>query len=120
MLKHKVSYENIIRHSSEQNVRDVIYEMASIANSHLMKVIFDSIFFLNHTQIIICIMNLIIQAKKLEKEIDKNIKSIFLPFVPLQLYLDKLQKADFNVFDKKLQERNNWLPLKLLWHKIFY
>lgn len=39
MLKHKVSYENIIRHSSEQNVRSVIYEMASIANSHLMKVI---------------------------------------------------------------------------------
>lgn len=38
LLKHKVSYENIIRHSSEQNVRDAIFEMASRANSHLMKV----------------------------------------------------------------------------------
>lgn len=69
---------------------------------------------------IIFLMNLIIQAKKLEKEVDKNIKSIFLPFVPLQLYLDKLQKADFNVFDKKLQERNNLLPLKLLWNKMVH
>jgi len=38
LLKYKVSYENIIRNSSEQNVRDAIYELASRANSHLMKV----------------------------------------------------------------------------------
>jgi len=38
LLKNKVSFENIIRNSSEQNVRDAIYEMASRANSHLMKV----------------------------------------------------------------------------------
>jgi len=54
----------------------------------------------------------------LEKEGNKHIKSIFLPFIPLSLYLEKLQKADFNIFDKKLQERNNLLPMKLLWHKI--
>lgn len=39
LLKNKVSYENIIRNSSEQNVRDAVYEMASRANNHLMKVI---------------------------------------------------------------------------------
>lgn len=94
LLKYKVSYENIIRNSSEQNVRDAIYELASRANSHLMK------------------------AKSLEKEGNKRIKSIYLPFVPLHLYLEKLRKADFNVFDKKLQERNNLLPMKLLWRKI--
>lgn len=55
----------------------------------------------------------------MEKEVDKRIKSIFLPIVPLQLYLDNLQKADFNVFDKRLQERNHLLPMKLLWHKMF-
>jgi len=38
LLKYKVSYENIIRNSNEQNVRDAIYELASRANSHLMKV----------------------------------------------------------------------------------
>jgi len=38
LLKYKVSYENIIRNSREQNVRDAIYELASRANSHLMKV----------------------------------------------------------------------------------
>lgn len=38
MLKNKVSYENIIRNSSKQNVCDTIYEIASRANSHLMKV----------------------------------------------------------------------------------
>lgn len=45
LLKNKVSYENIIRNSSEQNVRDAIYEMASRANNHLLKVILD--FYLN-------------------------------------------------------------------------
>ncbi|KAF0761575.1 NADH dehydrogenase (ubiquinone) complex I, assembly factor 6 [Aphis craccivora] len=94
LLKYKVSYENIIRNSNEKNVRDAIYELASRANSHLMK------------------------ARKLEKEGNKRIKSICLPFVPLHLYLEKLRKADFNVFDKKLQERNNLLPMKLFWHKI--
>lgn len=38
LLKYKVSYENIIRNSNEKNVRDAIYELASRANSHLMKV----------------------------------------------------------------------------------
>lgn len=47
LLKNKVSYENIIRNSSEQNVRDAIFEMASRANSHLTKVIFN--FFENST-----------------------------------------------------------------------
>ncbi|XP_003241409.1 NADH dehydrogenase (ubiquinone) complex I, assembly factor 6 isoform X2 [Acyrthosiphon pisum] len=94
LLKYKVSYENIIRNSSEQNVRDAIYELASRANSHLMK------------------------AKSLEKEGNKRIKSVCLPFVPLHLYLEKLRLADFNVFDKKLQERNNLLPMKLLWRKM--
>lgn len=38
LLKNNVSYENIIRNSSEQNVRDAIFEISSRANSHLMKV----------------------------------------------------------------------------------
>lgn len=38
LLKHKVSFENIIRNSSEHNVCDAIHEMASRANSHLLKV----------------------------------------------------------------------------------
>lgn len=42
LLKNKVSYENIIRNSNEQNVRDAIFEIASRANSHLTKVIFIS------------------------------------------------------------------------------
>lgn len=58
------------------------------------------------------------QAKKLKKDVDKPIKPLFLPFIPLEWYLNNLQKADFNVFDKKLQKRNNLLPIKLLWSKI--
>jgi len=41
LLKNKVSYENIIRNSSKQNVCDSVYEMASRANNHLKKVIFN-------------------------------------------------------------------------------
>lgn len=45
LLKNKVSYENIIRSSSEKNVRDSIFEIASRANSHLEKV-FNFFFFI--------------------------------------------------------------------------
>lgn len=38
LLNNKVSYENIIRNSNEKNVQDAMYELASRANSHLMKV----------------------------------------------------------------------------------
>lgn len=38
LLKNKISYENIIRNSTDKNVLDAVYEMASRANSHLMKV----------------------------------------------------------------------------------
>lgn len=119
LLKNKISYENIIRNSSEQNVRDAIYEMASRANSHLMKVIRERISF--NTIDVCCKCNYyIFQAKQLEKEMDKRFKSICLPIVSLQSYLNKLQKADFNVFDKRLQERNHLLPIKLLWYKMIH
>lgn len=58
------------------------------------------------------------QAEQLDKEVDKRVKSICLPFVPLRTYLDRLQKADFDVFDSKLRERDNLLPIKLLWNKM--
>ncbi|XP_050426156.1 NADH dehydrogenase (ubiquinone) complex I, assembly factor 6 [Adelges cooleyi] len=94
LLKYNVSHENIIRQSNEQNVRDAIFEVASRANSHLTK------------------------ACAIEKDLDKNVKSIFLPAVALGSYLEKLRKSDFNVFDSKLQQRNSLLPIKLLWRKL--
>lgn len=101
-------------------MRDTIYEMASRANSHLMKVNENCLLhnILWFVYVIKLMYEFFFQAKKLE-EVDKHIKSIFLPFVPLQLYLDNLQKVDFNVFDKRLQERNHLLPMKLLWYKMF-
>lgn len=117
LLNNNVSYENVIRNSNEKNVRDAIYEMASRANSHLIKVNLYSFLIINMAAL--CVFNVhIFQANKLEKDVDKRVKSIFLPFTPLRLYLDKLQKVDFNVFDKTLQQRDNLLPMKLLWYKI--
>lgn len=45
---------------------------------------------------------------------------IFLPIICLQKYLNKLRKADFDVFNAKLQKKDNLLPLYLYWRSFMY
>ncbi|XP_050527476.1 NADH dehydrogenase (ubiquinone) complex I, assembly factor 6 [Daktulosphaira vitifoliae] len=94
LLKYNVSQEKIIRQSCDKNICDSIFEVASRANSHLVK------------------------ATAIRNNLDTKIKSIFLSAVPLNSYLEKLQRSNFNVFDEKLQKRDNLLPIKLLWNKL--
>ncbi|CAG5097391.1 Similar to Ndufaf6: NADH dehydrogenase (ubiquinone) complex I [Cotesia congregata] len=58
-------------------------------------------------------------AKKLRKNIKMNLDYIFLPAVIVERYLKKLQYVDFNIFDKRLHIKENMLPFKLLWEKLF-
>ncbi|CAH3176554.1 unnamed protein product [Porites lobata] len=92
MIKHGVSQEDIIRGRTTQAVKDVTYDLASLAHSHLST------------------------AKSLMSKAPKVASRVFLPMVSCQAYLTKIQQADFNMFHSTLRERNHLLPLQLLKH----
>lgn len=92
LAKHKVSQESLAR--GKADTREVIYELACTAHQHLEK------------------------AHSLKANVPASARPVFLPAVASSSYLEKLRRADFNVFDSQLQKRNGLLPLSLWWHKL--
>lgn len=90
LVKHKLSHQQILRGDQSQSLKDVCYDIASLAHQNLNK------------------------AKELQNPFDPQIRLLFLPIVPIEKFLVNLQKVDFNVFDVKLTARHGFLPL-LLW-----
>ncbi|KAJ8041694.1 NADH dehydrogenase (ubiquinone) complex I, assembly factor 6 [Holothuria leucospilota] len=93
LIKHNVTQESIIRQSSEQPVKDVIYEIASQAHSHILK------------------------AQSMKKSLPKEALPAFLALAPVESYLRRIQKVHFNVFDPVLLRRDSLLPWTLWWRK---
>ncbi|KAK7492253.1 hypothetical protein BaRGS_00016550 [Batillaria attramentaria] len=89
IVKHKVSQEDIMRGKAEKNIRDAVFEVATIAHRHLET------------------------ARSFQKDVPKKAFVAFLNTYPTDHYLKRLQAANFNVFDPKLQIRNSTLPLYL-------
>ncbi|CAL4060580.1 unnamed protein product, partial [Meganyctiphanes norvegica] len=94
MLVHNVSQEDIFRGKREQKVKDLIYEIASLAHHHLE------------------------HARGFISDVPKESRVALLPGICTGAYLKALQMADFDIFDPKLQQRNNWLPFLLWWSKL--
>ncbi|KAL4712900.1 hypothetical protein ACJJTC_011970, partial [Scirpophaga incertulas] len=80
LMKHNVSQENVLRAVDDDNLRNVIFDVASRANSHLQK------------------------ARSIH--IPKAANQIFLPAISIDIYLQKLQKYNFNAFERTLQKQN--------------
>eukprot|EP00092_Neocalanus_flemingeri_P007218 GFUD01007797.1.p2 GENE.GFUD01007797.1~~GFUD01007797.1.p2 ORF type:complete len:311 (+),score=90.06 GFUD01007797.1:1561-2493(+) len=94
LLEQEVSSEKVIRGGGEeQAVRDVVEVIAGRAQQHL-----DS-----------CRFRM--------KYMEKDHKLVLLPAVAVDAYLDRLSKAQCNLWDKSLHSRNSWLPMSLYWHK---
>ncbi|XP_064466482.1 NADH dehydrogenase (ubiquinone) complex I, assembly factor 6-like [Ornithodoros turicata] len=93
MAKHKVSQEAVAQ--GKGDVKEVIYEIASAAHQHLET------------------------ARSLQHKVPLSLRTVFLPAVSSDKYLQRLRLADFNVFDARLQQRNHTLPLALWTHKFF-
>lgn len=92
LIKHGVSHEDIIRGRKQQPVKEVTYELASLAHAHLSK------------------------AQTLISDAPKPASRAFLPMVSCRTYLTQIQKVDFDIFHPTLRERNHLLPLLLLKH----
>ncbi|XP_041961740.1 NADH dehydrogenase (ubiquinone) complex I, assembly factor 6 isoform X1 [Alosa sapidissima] len=88
-MLHGVSQEDFIRGSREQNVRDVVYDIASQAHVHLQ------------------------HARSFSKSVPAAASAAFLQTVVLEDYLQRVRKVDFDVFHPSLQKRNPLLPLQL-------
>ncbi|CAL7948936.1 unnamed protein product [Xylocopa violacea] len=96
LMKHSVSTEAILQGQSSLDLQNVIYDVASYGKLHLDATI------------------------TLKNKVEKKANLIFLPAICLQKYLDDLRRADFNIFDVRLQRKNNLLPLYLYWKRWTY
>ncbi|XP_031601820.1 NADH dehydrogenase (ubiquinone) complex I, assembly factor 6 isoform X3 [Oreochromis aureus] len=97
-MLHGASQEDFIRGSREQNIRDVVYDIASQAHVHLQ------------------------HARSFSHNVPAAAAPAFLPTVVLEDYLHRVRRADFDVFHKSLQNRNPLLPIQLYirsWKKTY-
>ncbi|XP_029927911.1 NADH dehydrogenase (ubiquinone) complex I, assembly factor 6 isoform X1 [Myripristis murdjan] len=97
-MLHGASQEDFIRGSREQNVRDVVYDIASQAHVHLQ------------------------HARSFSKSVPAAATPAFLQTVVLEDYLQRVRRADFDVFHPSLQNRNPLLPIQLYlrsWKKTY-
>ncbi|XP_061771428.1 NADH dehydrogenase (ubiquinone) complex I, assembly factor 6 isoform X1 [Nerophis ophidion] len=97
-MLHGASQEDIIRGSREQNVRDVVYDIASQAHVHLQ------------------------HARSFGPSIPAAATPAFLHTVVLEDYLQRVRKVDFDIFHPSLQKRNPLLPIQLYlrsWKKTY-
>ncbi|XP_052002486.1 NADH dehydrogenase (ubiquinone) complex I, assembly factor 6-like [Xyrauchen texanus] len=97
-MLHGASQEDFLRGSKDQNVRDVVYDIASQAHVHLE------------------------HARSFSKNVPNAAIPAFLQTVVLEDYLHRVRKVDFDVFHPSLQKRNPMLPIQLYlqsWKKTY-
>lgn len=88
-MLHGASQEDFIRGNREQHIRDVVYDIASQAHTHLQ------------------------HARSFSHLVPPAATPAFLHTVVLEDYLQRVRKADFDVFHKSLQNRNPLIPIQL-------
>jgi NADH dehydrogenase [ubiquinone] 1 alpha subcomplex assembly factor 6 len=92
LLKHKVSQEKLLRgRGSDKEVQDAVFEVASCAKVHLFTA----------------------RATTMPKELTH----FLLPCVPADIYLDRLEKTNFDPYHPSLQKRQLTLPFTMWLNK---
>lgn len=92
VMRHGASQERFIRaDTSSQSMHNTVYDFASLCHTHLLK------------------------ARSLGNKLDSMVTKALLPAVLCEDFLTRLQRADFNIFEPKLSQRNPKMPLTLLW-----
>lgn len=90
LVKNKVVQEDVLRAKKSEQLTECTFQIASRAHQHLLK------------------------ARSLAYSVPKEGRSVLLPAVPVFMYLDRLQKVNYDVFDPGLQNRS-WKLLPSLW-----
>lgn len=93
LLKYGCSFERVLRQGVEDdNVTNCIFDVASIANDHLVK------------------------ARNLSNEIPAQAKTILLPAIAVDRFLVRLRRRCFYMADGHFLERDGLLPLHYYWN----
>ena len=92
LLKHGASHEDFLRCSARKEVSDVCYDLSCAAKGHMDKT-YTLIADLNH----------------------KSMVNLLLPITFAELYLDRMERANFNVFSHELGRKDTNLPFKFWW-----
>ncbi|XP_011554645.3 NADH dehydrogenase (ubiquinone) complex I, assembly factor 6 [Plutella xylostella] len=93
LMKYQLSQENVLRGGDSENLRNVTFDVASRANSHLQK------------------------ARSIS--VPKTVHQILLPAIAVDNYLKRLEQCNFNIYDKKLKLTSGMLPLNLYINSLF-
>ncbi|KJE92383.1 phytoene synthase [Capsaspora owczarzaki ATCC 30864] len=96
--KHGVVQEDVVRGVNTKALQEVAYELASSAHVHLQT------------------------AQAMAADLPAGTAKVLLPAVPCAEFLERIQQADFNLFEPSLQQRNPMLPFSLFkhsWRKTF-
>lgn len=93
----KTGSETDIRLEPSQGLCDAVFEMASVANSHLVK------------------------ARELSGTVPAGARRVLLPALPAQVMLDSFSRAQFDIYDPRLTRGilgalPLWFQLKLKWY----
>ncbi len=93
----QASQEDLYRGRPSEALQEVVLEVATVARAHLQ------------------------EARSLAPKLPKGASQVLLPAVGAGMYLQALEKADFNVFDQRLQTGGGalaplWYTLLVKWH----
>lgn len=88
LTEFKISHEDVIRGKNSDNIKECVFKVATRANQHLEK------------------------ARNLSKDLTNEAKQVLLPATIVEMYLQRLLKADCDIFHKSMQIRNlSWIPV---------
>ena len=98
-MLHGFSQEDFLQKSQNENVRDVVYDIANQAHLHLK------------------------HARAFHGSVPVKAFPAFAQTVALEDYLKKIRQVDFDLFHPSLQQKNILLPLSLSiqsWRKRYF
>nr|CAI5833387.1 unnamed protein product [Callosobruchus analis] len=90
LARNKVSQEDLLRSKTSESLRESVFEVASKSHQHLEK------------------------ARSLLQSVPNEARKFLLPAIPVRIYLDRLQKVNYDIFHPSLQHRS-WKLLPQLW-----
>ncbi|KAI9345644.1 isoprenoid synthase domain-containing protein [Obelidium mucronatum] len=95
MAKHNLSSEDVFRTGPSNQLSDVVFELATLANNH--------------------IVTARAEIEEMKDKFPKVAIPALLSSVPADLYLKRLEQANFDVFNPRLRNRD-WRLLYNLWN----
>ncbi|KAF2346681.1 Squalene/phytoene synthase [Trinorchestia longiramus] len=93
LATHGVSEEEVLRGCREQKFKDIVFDLATASHQHVE------------------------HARELSKKLPRAARTALLPLVSTSSTLERLRRADFDIYDSRLSTRDSLLPIKLWWAK---